>query len=220
MQNPNFKNPWNPKIWKYPMIVWTLKYLYHSLLCCSLFCWDLSPLTPEPDYSSRKTRRGWWRGKEGEGWRCNTDPEKSWPTPPLKRQAVTAVSHNTSNSQTHTNIRLRYFTRRTHTYAFKNRWRERAHRQRLWWAKSVLLEVMKDTRCSNKPENMLVGERKQEHQILQTCFYSSHLIPLIYLSCVLLYTVVTIMVNMKCLKKCVESKTLSIQKLNNTTMPH
>lgn len=27
---------------------------------------DLSPLTPEPDYSSRKMRRGWWRGKEGE----------------------------------------------------------------------------------------------------------------------------------------------------------
>jgi len=35
--------------------------------------------------------------------------------------------------------------------------------------------VMKDTRCSNTPENMLVEERKQEHQILQTCFYSSHL---------------------------------------------
>ncbi len=32
-------------------------------------------------------------------------------------------------------------------------------------------------RCRNTPENMLVGERKQEHRILQTCFCSSHLIP-------------------------------------------
>lgn len=138
-RNPNFKNPWNPNIWKFPMIVWTLKYpvgsrycdLYHSLLCCSLFCCDLSPLTPEPDYSSRKARRGWWKGKEWEGWRrCNTDPEKSWPTPLLTRQAVTAVSHNTSNSQTHTNIRLQYFTRKTHTHTHSKTDEEKEHTDR------------------------------------------------------------------------------------------
>lgn len=77
---------------------------------------------PEPGYSSRGLEkrwgfwRGWWRwrGEEGEVWRrCNTDPEKSWQPPPLKRQAVTA--HN------HTNIRLKHFTGKTHICFQKRR---------------------------------------------------------------------------------------------------
>lgn len=124
-------------------------------------------------------------GKEGQGWRwCNTDPEKIiiTNTSIKKTSCYSSQQQHIQLTNTHQHQASIYSTRRTHTYAFKNRWRERAHRQRLWWAESVLLEVMKDISCSNTPENMLVWERKQEHQI-QTCFYSSHLIllfPLIY----------------------------------------
>lgn len=117
------------------------------------------------------------------------------------------------------------FHQKNNTYAFKNRRRERAHRQRLWWAKSVLLEVMKDKMQQHTREHVSRRKKTRASDSTDMLLFvpshpslSSHL-P-ISISSVLLYTVVTIMVNMKCLKKCVESKTWSIQKLNNTTMPH
>lgn len=187
--------------------------LYHSLLCCSLFCCDPSPLTPwtwlfvQGLGKATRILEGLMEMEVEVGGRRGLKKMQHWPR---KIMTTTSIKKTSSHSSLPQHIQLTTtpasglnISLGKHAYAFK---REGEHRQRLWWAKSVLFEVMKDTRCSNTPKNVLVEERKQEHQILQTCFYLSHLIPLFsstHLPSLVFYYIqcLTIMNNMKWFEK-------------------